>query len=73
METTKRLTNLQRELIKIFSYDLSDNQLDEIRNLLSKYFAQKATTEMDKIWNINNLTNETMDNWTKEHLRTKYN
>ena len=44
MEATKRLTNLQRELIKIFSYDLSDNQVAEIHELLSKYFAEKATT-----------------------------
>jgi len=72
MEATKTLTKLQRELLKIFSYDLSDNQLEEINELLSNYFAQKATNEMDKMWEQNKWTNETMDEWSKKHLRTKY-
>ncbi|MEL7220382.1 MAG: hypothetical protein AAGJ93_03620 [Bacteroidota bacterium] len=59
----KPLTNLQLELIKMFSLDLSDAQLLEVRQLLTKYFADKASDEMDRLWDENGWTDETMDNW----------
>ncbi len=58
-----RLTNLQLELIKLFSYNLDEKQLLEVKSPLAKYFADKATREMDKIWEEKGLTNETMDTW----------
>jgi len=42
MEVTLKLSNLQLELIKVFSYQLNDVQLLEIRDILTKYFADKA-------------------------------
>jgi hypothetical protein len=41
MERSNALTNLQQELLKIFSNDLSEHQLMEIKSLLSKYFSEK--------------------------------
>ena len=49
MEATKKLTNLQIELLKLFQYNLPDTQLAEIKNMLAKYFAKTATGEMDKL------------------------
>jgi hypothetical protein len=68
-----RLTNLQLELIKLFSYKLDEKQLLEVKSLLAKYFADKATWEMDKIWEEKGLTNETMDTWLNEHSRENSN
>lgn len=59
------LTNLQLELIKLFSLDLSEEQLLEVKQMLSKYFAEKASDEMDKLWEKNGWDNETMDSWLK--------
>lgn len=70
METTQKLSNLQLELIKVFSYQLNDIQLIEIRDILSKYFAEKATQEMEILWNEKKWDNSTMDTWAIEHLRT---
>lgn len=72
MSAAHKLTNLQLELLKLFKYELPDNQLQEIKSILAKYFADKATNEMDRLWNENNWNNETMDEWKSEHLRTKY-
>lgn len=72
MSTQKKLTNLQRELLKVFSYELSDEQLLEIRDLLSRYFAEKATEEMDRLWEERGWTDETMREWANEHMRTPY-
>jgi hypothetical protein len=71
MEVTQKLSNLQLELIKVFSLQLNDIQLYEIRDLLAKYFAEKATDEMDKLWNDNNWSNNKMDAWANEHMRTQ--
>lgn len=65
-----KITNLQRELVKVFSYEVSEEELKDIRDLLSNYFAEKATREMDRLWDERGWTNETMDKWLKEHKRT---
>ena len=65
MQMTKPLTNLQLELLKIYSFNLGDEQLLEIKDMLSNYFAEKASDEMDKLWDEKGWTNETMDQWLK--------
>jgi hypothetical protein len=65
----KKLTNLQIELLKLFQYNLPDKQLAEIKTLLSGYFAKTATEGMDKLWDKNNWTNDTMQAWANEDLR----
>lgn len=69
---TQKLTNLQLELLKIFSYQLNSTQLMDIKKLLSNYFAEQATSEIDKLWEEKNWNQDTMNNWSKEHLRTPY-
>ena len=70
---TQKLTNVQLELLKVFSYQLNQQQLNDIKKLLANYFAEQATQEMDKLWEENNWDSDTMTNWTNEHLRTPYN
>ena len=69
---SNKLTNLQLELIKLFSYDLSERELLDVKDLLARYFANRATEEMDTLWDSQNLTDETMDEWLNEHHRTPY-
>lgn len=70
---SKKLSNLQLELLKVFSYELSEEQLSEIRNLLANYFAKKASDQMDLLWEQNNWSEETMNEWGKEHMRVRQN
>ena len=72
MVHSQKLTNLQLELVKLFSYKIAENQVLEIKQLLSNYFADKATEEMDRLWDENNRSEETMKEWSNEHLRTPY-
>ena len=69
---SNKLTNLQLELIKLFSYDLSERELLDVKDLLARYFANRATEEMDTLWDSQNLTDETMGEWLNEHHRTPY-
>ena len=66
------LSNIQLELLKMFSYPMPEQQVSEIKQLLAKYFAEKLTKELDHLWDENDWTNETMDSWLNEHLRTSY-
>lgn len=72
MIPAQKLTNLQLELVKLFSYKVDDSQLIEIKQILGTYFAEKASEEMDRLWDENNWTEDTMKEWANEHLRTPY-
>ena len=64
----KPLTNLQIELLKLFSLDLSNDELQEVRRLIANYFAEKASAEMDKLWEDNKWSNQTMDEWLSDGI-----
>jgi len=72
MNNAKKLSNIQLELLKVFSFDLSEKQLKEIKDLLSKYFADNITDQMDKLFEDNNWGEEQIEKWSDEHMRTKY-
>ena len=66
----KKLSNIQLELLKVFSFDSSDVQLLEIKQLLSNYFANIASNRMDELWEEKDWTAETMKQWGDERMRT---
>jgi hypothetical protein len=67
----QELSNLQIELLKIYSNNVSENNLYEIKLMLARYFADKASDAMDALWEENNLTAQDMINWTNEHNRAQ--
>jgi hypothetical protein len=64
--TAQPLSNLQQELLKLYSTDIDEADLVHIKNYLAKYFANKAIQEADKIWEIKGYTNDTMKQWLNE-------
>jgi hypothetical protein len=60
------LSNVQKELLKIYANNVSDNTLLEIKQILANYFAEKATSAIDEFWDENKLTEQTMIDWTNE-------
>jgi hypothetical protein len=72
MEATKGLTNLQLELVKLFSFEVSEDQLKELKQILVDYFASKITEDMDKLFEENNWNESKIEEWSSEHMRTKY-
>ena len=61
----KPLTNLQLELLQLYSLDLSDKELLDIQRLIARYFADKASDEMDRLWDEKGWDNDTMEEWLK--------
>jgi hypothetical protein len=66
MIQAQKLTNLQVELVKMFAREIPDEQLIDIKNMLAKYFAEAASREMDKLWDENNWSEDTMEEWLGE-------
>ncbi len=65
-----RLSNLQLELLKLYSYNVSDEELKDIRRLLADYFAKKIDQEMDSLWEAKEWNEQTIESWKNEHLRS---
>jgi hypothetical protein len=72
IESSDKLTNLQKELLKVFSMDLDQKQLLEIRSILANYFAQKVTSEVDFLFEKNNWDQDKIQEWAADHSRTPY-
>ncbi len=70
MQTSKSMSNIQLELLKLYATDIPDEDLINIKRLMVQYFAEKITQQMDLLWEENNWTAETMHEWAKEHLRS---
>lgn len=66
MSAGRPLSNLQLELLKLYSSDISEADLLHIKQYLSRYFAFKAIGDADKVWDEKGYTNETMDQWLNE-------
>ena len=65
------MSNLQLELLRLYGNGVSDESLREIKTILAKYFADKATDAMDNIWSEKGLTEQTMIDWMNEHNRAE--
>ncbi len=66
MSAAHPLSNLQQELLKLYSSDIPEADLLHIKHYLAKYFAFKAIGEADQIWDEKGYTNETMNQWVNE-------
>jgi hypothetical protein len=63
------LTNLQLELLRIYSRTVDEKDLNEIKRLLGRYFANKASDLADKVWEEKGLTEKKI---LQTHSRTPY-
>ena len=63
------LSNMQKELLKLYSTEIPEAQLQEIKYLLGNYFADKASDEMDRLWDENSWNDQTMNQWANEYNR----
>ncbi len=61
------LTNVQLELVKLYSTDLKQRELLELKQLLANFFAQKAIKGANKIWDDKKLSNQDMETWLNEN------
>lgn len=66
------LTNAQLEVVQLFSLNLSDEELQELKRILIAYKAARLLRKADEVWETNKWSQETMDQFLQSHLRTPY-
>ena len=58
------ISNYQQKLLNIIPPNINDNDFEEIKDILVKYFAEKAMDEMDKFWDEKGFSSdEDMENY----------
>jgi len=62
----------QLELMNALNSINSEDELNEFRDLVAHYFAQKAQKAIDAMWDEGKITDETINQWGAEHMRTTY-
>lgn len=55
------LTNVQAELLKLFSRQIPDEDLHELRQVMAKFLLQKARQRADAVWEQKGYTDDTMN------------
>ena len=50
----------------------SESELNDFRDMLARYFAQKAQKAIDALWDQGVINNDTIEEWGEEHMRTPY-
>ena len=63
---------IQQHLLKMFAYDSSEEHLLEIKQVLTEYLARRVDQEMNQLWDEGKISEETIESWGKEHMRTPY-
>lgn len=62
-------SNIQLELLKLYSSNIPDEDLLVLKKMMAKYFFEKAKDAADKAWDEKGLDEETL---LKKHHRTPY-
>lgn len=63
----------QLELMNALNSISSEADLNEFKDLLARFFAEKAQKEIDALWDEGIINEETIEQWGNEHMRTTYN
>ncbi len=59
-------SNIQTELLKLYSHQISDYDLIQIKEMIGQYFAKRLSGLADETWEKNGWTNDEMDNILNE-------
>ena len=63
------LSNIQLQLLQLFTQEVSDEDLKAIQRMIVRYFAEKAPIADDKDWDEKGYTAKS---FKQEHMRTPY-
>lgn len=69
---TGSLSNLQLELLKLYSTGIPEQQLLDIKLMLAAYFAETIDREISLLWDEKGWNDSTLESWKNERLRTPY-
>ena len=62
----------QLELLNALNSIRSEAELNEFKDLVARYFAEKAQKAIDAMWDEGVINADTIEEWGAEHMRTPY-
>lgn len=65
-QSTASLSNLQLELLKLFSYQLPEEELIDLKKILAGFFSERLKKRTSSIWKEKGYTQEDMDKWLND-------
>ena len=71
MTNATQMTPTQIHLLKLFSFDRSEQRALEIKEVLMRYFQDRLNAESDRLWDEGILNQERLDQLRGEDLHTK--
>lgn len=72
VRTAPVFTGYQMQILESIANVKDEHDMLEIRNLIAEYFSNKALDAMDKLCNEGKLSDQTIESWQTEHMRTPY-
>ncbi len=66
------LNEAQLSILRLLARINTLEEVNELKQIISNYYAQKATEEMDRLWDEGKWSKEQNETILKEHLRTPY-
>ena len=68
MESVKTVFNpIQLHILEMFNYCRTEDSMQELKNVLSDYYAQKVQEEADRLWDSGELNGEAIERILDEH------
>lgn len=74
MEATIRqpFNPAQIELLSTMANLTTEADLVELKQAISRFFAERADREMNRLWENGTINEGTLEEWVHEHMRTPY-
>ena len=70
MATT--LNEAQLQILDMMSFIKSEETLNDLKKVISDFFAQQAQNEIDRLWENGELNETKVESFRKLHERTPY-
>ena len=68
---SENLTPMQKELLKMFNFDHSDEFVAELKQVWGDYLQKKIDEELDRLWDEGILNQEKLDELRHQDLHQK--
>lgn len=61
--------DVQMHILQMFSYSPTSQEMNELKDVLARYYAERVQKEADALWDEGTLGEEAIEGILKEHLR----
>ena len=69
---TKQLNPAQLNVLTLMSYIDTEQEQQELQEILLQFYRKKTDSLLLQFQKDNNITQETLDEWSNQHERTPY-